>query len=52
MSYEEAGVYRRGESAKSVLSPDFSIEVAAVSTRLESDELLVAPRSRRDALDT
>jgi endonuclease/exonuclease/phosphatase family metal-dependent hydrolase len=29
-AYEEAGVYRRGESAKSVLSPDFSIEVAPV----------------------
>jgi Uma2 family endonuclease len=29
-AYEEAGVYRRGESAKSVLSRDFSIEVASV----------------------
>jgi Uma2 family endonuclease len=29
-AYKEAGVYRRGESAKSVLNPDFSIEVTAV----------------------
>jgi Uma2 family endonuclease len=29
-TYEEAGVYRRGETAKSVLQADFSIEVAAV----------------------
>ncbi len=29
-AYEEAGIYRRGESAASVLLPDFSIAVAAV----------------------
>ena len=29
-TYEEAGVYRRGESASSVLLPGFSIPVAAV----------------------
>ena len=29
-AYAEAGCYRRGESARSVLRPDFSIEVAAV----------------------
>jgi Uma2 family endonuclease len=28
--YEEAGTYRRGESAKSLLMPDFSLDVAAV----------------------
>jgi Uma2 family endonuclease len=28
--YEEAGTYRRGESAKSSLMPDFSLDVAAV----------------------
>ena len=29
-AYEEAGIYRRGESAASMLLPDFSIAVAAV----------------------
>ena len=29
-AYEEAGIYRRGESAVSVLLPDFSVAVAAV----------------------
>ena len=29
-AYEEAGIYRRGESAVSILLPDFSIAVAAV----------------------
>ena len=29
-AYEEAGTYRRGQSAKSVLMPDFSVDVAAV----------------------
>jgi Uma2 family endonuclease len=29
-AYEEAGVYRRGESARSVLEPDFSVAVAEV----------------------
>jgi Uma2 family endonuclease len=29
-AYEEAGIYRRGESAASVLLPDFSVAVAAV----------------------
>jgi Uma2 family endonuclease len=29
-AYEEAGVYRRGESAKSVLSPEFSVDLAAL----------------------
>ena len=29
-AYEEAGVYRRGQSAVSVLCPDFSVEVAKV----------------------
>ena len=29
-AYEEAGVYRRGESAVSTLLPDFSVAVAAV----------------------
>ena len=28
--YEEAGTYRRGESAKSMLMPNFSLDVAAV----------------------
>jgi Uma2 family endonuclease len=28
-AYEEAGVYKRGESAKSVLRPDFSIDVSS-----------------------
>jgi Uma2 family endonuclease len=29
-AYEEAGIYRRGESASSMLLPDFSVAVAAV----------------------
>ncbi len=29
-AYEEAGIYRRGESAASMLLPDFSVAVAAV----------------------
>jgi Uma2 family endonuclease len=29
-AYEEAGVYRRGQSAVSVSCPDFSVEVAKV----------------------
>jgi Uma2 family endonuclease len=29
-SYAEAGCYRRGESARSVLRPEFSVEVAAI----------------------
>jgi Uma2 family endonuclease len=29
-AYEEAGVYRRGDTAKSILIPDFTIAVAAV----------------------
>jgi Uma2 family endonuclease len=29
-AYQEAGVYRRGESAKSVLNPEFSVAVAEV----------------------
>ncbi len=29
-AYEEAGIYRRGESAVSVLSPEFSVAVAEV----------------------
>ena len=29
-AYEEAGVYRRGDSAKSVLRPEFSVDVARV----------------------
>jgi Uma2 family endonuclease len=29
-AYEDAGVYQRGESARSVLNPEFSVSVAAV----------------------
>jgi Uma2 family endonuclease len=29
-SYADAGCYRRGESARSVLQPDFTIDVAAI----------------------
>jgi len=29
-AYEEAGIYRRGESATSILRPDFSVAVAEV----------------------
>ena len=29
-AYEEAGIYHRGESATSVVSPDFSVAVAAI----------------------
>ena len=34
-AYEEAGIYRRGELAGSVLLPGFSVDVAASSTRID-----------------